>query len=122
MKRARSIISLGFAALTVALLSLGCASSSSGTHHAKAHAQACTQCTVKVVDEVPLPVSTDVAVARLDESWTILEHSCECCDSQGARFFAGAGFHDVCAVDAETGLCCVSQSDRTSPALVQLSR
>jgi len=123
MTRARSIISAGSAALALAVFSLGCATSSTGSQHAKVHPAACTSCTITVVDQVPLPVSTDLAVVRLDQSWTIVEHDCTCCEDQSTRFFAGVDLQDACELDVASGLCCVDQQNSSKhTGLVQVAR
>jgi hypothetical protein len=122
MTKARSIISASCTALALAFFSLGCATSSSGTQHAKLHAASCASCSVTVVDQVPLPVSDDLAVARLDQRWTIVEHNCSCCEDQNTRFFAGADFQDPCEMDATSGLCCADQSGSAVSGLVQVTQ
>jgi hypothetical protein len=123
MKKARSILAAGCTALFLAAFSLGCATSKPGTLQAKVHSNSCAHCTITVVDEVPLPVSSDLAVARLDQSWTIMEHTCSCCQDSAARFFASAGFQDSCELDATTGLCCVGhRHPSTDVGLAQVTR
>ena len=122
MKRARSIIFAGCTAMAVALLSIGCATSPSGRQTAQTQATPCPNCTITVVDQVPLPVSTDLAVARLDQAWTVVEHTCACCEGQSTRFFASADFEDDCTMDETTGLCCANQHAHEESGLAQVTR
>jgi hypothetical protein len=122
MNRAPAIISAGCTAVALALLSCGCATAPSSTQHAKALSASCPSCTVSVVDQVPLPVSTDAAVARLDRSWTIVEHTCTCCEDQNTRYFAGFDFQDRCSLDQSSGLCCTGPSGSSATELVHITR
>lgn len=109
----RSLFPVACAAFALAFFSLGCASSRSSSH---SQASACPNCSITVAETLPLPVSSDEAIARLDHSWTVMEHSCSCCGDKGTRFLSGAGYVDACRVIGDSGLCCANP-ERPSAAL-----
>jgi hypothetical protein len=90
----RSSLPCAAAALLLAAFSLGCASSPSARY-----ARNCPDCQVVVRDTLPLPVSNDQVIVRLDQSWQVLEHSCPRCNGETTAFFRGGRFEDPCPLD-----------------------